>query len=62
VADLTITITDVRRAGYCASGARKWFEAHGFDFRQVIKNGVSAEALLATGDGLAERVVRLTRG
>jgi hypothetical protein len=55
--DLVITITDVRRAGYCASGAKRWFTDHGFDFRDVLKNGVSAEAMLATGDAMAERVV-----
>ena len=57
-ADLIVTITDIRRAGYCASGARRWFEARGYDFRDVLKNGVSAEALLATGDAMAERSVR----
>jgi hypothetical protein len=56
-ADLVITITDVRRAGYCASGAKRWFTDNGFDFRDVLKNGVSAEAMLATGDAMALRVV-----
>ena len=63
-ADLRITITDVSRAGYCARGARRWFEAHGIDFRAFLADGIPAIELLAKGDGLAERVVakRLERG
>lgn len=62
--DLRITISDVRRAGYCPSGARRWFEANGFDFRAFVKGGVSAADLTATGDALAARVVtkRMERG
>jgi len=62
-AGLIISIGDVSRAGYCARGARRWFEEHKFDFRDVVKNGVTAEALLATGDANAVRVVeaRLAR-
>lgn len=57
-AGLIITITDIRRAGYCARGARGWFEGYGINFRDVIKNGISAEALLATRDAHGERVVQ----
>lgn len=52
-----ITINDVRRAGYCALGARRWFEAQGFDFRAFLKNGIPAEQFLSTGDAHAKRVV-----
>lgn len=52
-----ITIDDIRRAGYCVSGARQWFKTHRLDFRAFLKDGASADILLATGDGLAERVV-----
>jgi hypothetical protein len=54
---LIVTITDIRRAGYCASGARRWFESRGFDFKTIMREGVSAEALLATHDAMAERSV-----
>jgi hypothetical protein len=56
-----ITITDVRMAGLCASGARRWFEAYGLDFRDFVTNGIDAEVLLATGDAYALRVVEFTR-
>lgn len=55
--DLLITINDVRKAGFCPSGARHWFEAYGFDFRDFVKNGLPAKTLLATGDAQAQAVV-----
>lgn len=55
--DFTITITDVRRAGHCPAGIRRWFESQGYDFRDFVKNGGSAKAFLDSGDGLARKVV-----
>jgi hypothetical protein len=56
-----ITIDDVRKAGHCALGARRWFESHGLDFRDFLKNGIETERLLATGDGHAADMVRRKR-
>lgn len=56
-AELRITITDVTRAGFCARGARRWFEANGIDFRTFVRDGIAAADLMAVGDALAERVV-----
>lgn len=58
---VTIVYDDIAKAGYCASGARRWFEAHGLDFKDFIENGIDADVLLATGDAMAERVVALKR-
>lgn len=55
--DFIVTIDDCRRAGHCPRGIRAWFEKYGFDFRDVLHNGVSARAMLATGDGQGEQVV-----
>lgn len=57
-----ITITDIRRAGHCAAGARTWFEAHEIDFRDFLKNGISVEQLKALNDGFAEQVIARTYG
>lgn len=54
---MIITITDVRRAGFCARGAKIWFEGQGFDFRAFLKDGIGEEAMLATGDARAAQVV-----
>lgn|ERR1051325_9976263 len=56
-AGLIITISDISAAGYCARGAKGWFEGYGINFRDVIRNGITAGDLLATGDAHAERVV-----
>jgi hypothetical protein len=55
--DILITITDVTLAGHCPSGARRWFDDHGLNFRNFLKNGIPAADLLATGDALADQVV-----
>jgi hypothetical protein len=46
-----VTVTELRRAGHCASGIRRWFEAHDLDFRDFLKNGIEEETLRQTGDG-----------
>lgn len=56
-AGMIVTMNDITLAGYCALGARRWFEHYDLDFRAFLNNGITAEALLATGDAMAERVV-----
>ncbi len=55
---LTITIDDIRKAGFCSAGVKRWFKAQGLDFQSLLKNGISAESLLATSDAQAEKVVQ----
>lgn len=45
------------RKGFCRGGSRNWFLAHGFDWRDFIVNGIPADKLTATGDGLAQALV-----
>lgn len=54
---MRITISDVRKAGHCTRGARRWFEDYDLDFRDFLKNGIETEKFLATGDALAALVV-----
>lgn len=56
--DMVITISDIRAAGHCPSGIKRWFDAQGLDFRDFLKNGIPAKDFLASGDGQAEQVVR----
>lgn len=53
-----VTIDDIRKAGHCVRGARRWFESHGLDFGTFLERGIAAEALLATGDALADQVIQ----
>lgn len=58
--ELIITARDVKAASMCITpGAKMFFKRHDLDFRDFIKNGISAEKLIATGDALALEVVRL---
>lgn len=47
--------------GFCLPKARTWFKRHGLDFRDFLDNGIPAETLLATGDGMAQALVRWAR-
>lgn len=59
-----ITINDIRKAGFCASGARGTIEHYGVDFRDFMKNGMDQDEFLAIGEGFARIVVerKLERG
>ncbi|HFD6778503.1 MULTISPECIES: hypothetical protein [Pseudomonas aeruginosa group] len=58
---MTVTIDDVRAAGLCVNGTRVWFARHDLDFRAFLREGCTAETLLATGDAMALRVVEHAR-
>ena len=53
-----ITIDHVRAVGLCVNGTRTWFARHDLDFRAFLRDGCDADTLLATGDAMAQRVVR----
>jgi len=54
---MIIRISDIRQSGYCVSGARDWFNRHGLDFKDFLKNGIESKTLLEEGDELARKVV-----
>lgn len=56
-----ITMSELRACGMCSRGTKTWFEAHGLDFKAFLRDGIAAEELLATGDGLGIRAVVLVR-
>ncbi|MFC6350614.1 MULTISPECIES: hypothetical protein [Stenotrophomonas] len=58
---MIVTIDDVRAAGLCVNGTRVWFARHDLDFRAFLREGCTAETLLATGDAMALRVVDRAR-
>ncbi len=61
MSDLIVTIAHVRAAGLCVNGTRVWFARHDLDFRAFLREGCTAETLLATGDAMALRVVERAR-
>lgn len=57
---VSITITDVRRAGHCVAGAKAWFDERGFsrdEFRAFLKAGIPAREFWERGDALSHRIV-----
>ncbi len=59
---MKITVNDLGSMGYCVRGTRAFAKRHGFDFRKFIKEGIDAEDVVATGDGMAiELVERVKR-
>lgn len=54
---MRVYIKHARACGYCARGMRAFFDKHGLDFAQFLKEGVDAELLLKTGDEMARAAV-----
>ena len=59
---VTITMRHIRAAKMCSSGARAWFNRHGFDWSDFLKHGIDSDKVLATGDAMAIRVVEVANG
>ena len=59
--DVTVTIDDLCAVGLCVNGTRVWFARHNLDFRAFLRDGCTADTLLATGDAMALRVVEHAR-
>ncbi|MEX2524437.1 MAG: hypothetical protein WD750_05730 [Gammaproteobacteria bacterium] len=58
---MKVHVRHLRQAHHCARGARRWFARHDLDWRGFVRNGIEAEALIATGDPMAMKVVDAAR-
>lgn len=57
--DKVITVSDARSYFKgCIPGWQSFAEAHGFDWPTVVRHGLLASQLLATGDTMAEELVK----
>lgn len=56
---IMVTMADVRELKYCSAGARSFCKTYGFDFREFVRKGLSADEVLATGDQFAMNVANL---
>ncbi|QIM63937.1 hypothetical protein A1D29_10670 [Pasteurellaceae bacterium Orientalotternb1] len=54
---MIITMEDMRRVDYCASGVEAFFKREGLDFDDFLQNGIDSTRFLATGSVLARRCV-----
>lgn len=56
-----MTINEIRRSGHCSIGIRRWFEDKGYDFKQVLKEGVTLQEIADMNDGFGNQVVERVR-
>lgn len=56
---MKIVMRDIRAAKMCSRGARRFFERHGLDWQDFLKNGIEHKKLAGTGDAMAIRVVEV---
>jgi hypothetical protein len=59
--NIIVTVQDLRAARLCFQGSRPWLARHGLSWQEFLANGIEAEALEATGDALAKRVIAQAR-
>ena len=52
-----IQLSHLRRLGYCSRGIREFCKRHGLDYSRLLKEGVTKEEVLATGDSMAIQAV-----
>lgn len=57
--DDIITVRELVASGFCVKGIKHFCDTYHFDFREVMKNGISAKAGLATEDAMAVRAFEL---
>ncbi|MZR14218.1 hypothetical protein GQE99_14440 [Maritimibacter sp. DP07] len=47
-----ITVADLRACGICPNVKQAFFDRHGLDWREFVREGISVDACRATGDQL----------
>jgi len=56
-----ITMRDIRAAKMCSRGARQFFDRHGLDWGDFVRNGVLIEIIEKIDDAMAQQVVGVAR-
>lgn len=56
---MRVTMRHVRQARMCSHAVRIFFKQHNLDWDAFLREGIEPEKLVATGDALAIKVVKL---
>lgn len=56
-----VTMRHIREARMCSKGARAFFETHGLDWQEFLREGIDSDKLEATGDIMALNVVKVAK-
>ena len=57
--DFTVFVSDAFKGGHCMEGIRTWADTNGYDFRDMMKNGLSARELSQNGDAYSDRILKM---
>lgn len=62
--NVVVTISDAREKGGCVRGWQTFVESKGFNWKEVVRKGMTVRELLSTNDYMAEELVKfkLSRG
>ena len=53
----TVMVQDIKTLKFCNRGARQFFEKHGLDWQDFVRNGIDADAFRAIGDEMGLKAV-----
>lgn len=54
-----VTITDVRRAGFCVLGLREWCDTHDVNLRKLVTEGIPESEYQHIDDANLELILRI---
>lgn len=55
--DERVTVADVRAAGFCVSGMRRWFAMRKIDFKTFVREGMPLADAEAINDDYSNKVL-----
>jgi len=59
---MIITLAHCRQSKICLRGVQAFCKRYDIDFKRLANEGIPEEEILATGNAIAERVVREAHG
>lgn len=58
-----VTLLDCRASGcFCVEGGKAFFEKHGLDWKQFIRDGIDADELAKCNDAMASKIIEVAYG
>ncbi len=61
MSQIIVRMEDVRAAGLCTRGAKRWLEGRGLRFRVFLNHGMPLADLEAMNDGMGNKVAQYVR-
>lgn len=61
MSSVRLTMADLRSAGHCARGIRQFFDKHGLDVAQLVREGVPEDELAHIDDANLKQALGVAR-